>query len=557
MPIALTQNHQSSQIIWWQRPLLHRILICLVFAVGLSPAIGWIEFSGGMENFNVATALESQRDNHWLMPYLGMEPRLAKPPLLHWITAVGIELVPNSLPWGARGSSILASCAMLLAVYELGRTLDDSLLGLTAAFVCGTTILFLKFAWQASYDLHLALWVTIANWQLAQATFKERRWSGCLWAGVALGLGTMAKGPMILLQTVAPLAAFFAWRRWRWKSPPLYSAAAWTAPAIAGLGLMLAVALPWTLYAMWINRHMLGLVYNELSLGTEAAYETRIRWHGYIVFFPLMLPWLIWFLTGLVEVFRAGRSAARLWLAIFWLFLPIAVMTFFPERRDRYLLPMVGPAALLAAYGVLRHVPRWRQWTPFQLTLVLLHAAVLIVIAIALPIWGSYKILNVEGHPWYTRGLATAVVAAALAILLAAVLVYRRSRIGFVAGTVGLTLLANLVFLYGYKDSSSGRSQGKLLAMQILNAYPNADVYNAAPQRRKFLPLELLIYLNRDVRPLPDPAALAPSDRPQILIYPPDQAQPDWAFVVPPGFHEIAQRMINTGVYHAFVRERG
>ncbi|MGA2229487.1 MAG: hypothetical protein ABSH22_01050 [Tepidisphaeraceae bacterium] len=557
-------------------------MICAVFALGLIPVIPWVEFSGGMENFNIATALESQRDDHWLMPYLGLQPRTAKPPLVHWITAAGIKLVPQSLAWGSRGASIAVSCALLLAVYELGTALDDGILGLVGAFVCGTTILFLKFAWQASYDLHLALWVIAANACLALATFRGRRWFGFCGAGIALGLALMAKGPPAILQTVIPWAAFLAWRKWRWNTPAVSpspctqgegrgggsslpkakSTPTWTAPLIAGLILTLLISVPWTIYAMWINRHMLGVIYNEVTLGTEASYETRVRWHGYIVFFPMMLPWLIWFLTGFVEAAKNAWKAtapttrvAGLWLAIFWLVLPIVVMTFFPERRDRYLLPMIGPAALIAAYGVLRHVPRWGAWTPFQRALVIAHGVTIAAIAIGLPLYGATKLQTVDAIPWYSPTVAAAAVGAAVVILAAGIWCYRKSRIGLVAGTVALMLLSNIVFIWGYKDSASGRSAGKVFAAAILSSYPDAQVYNASPNVRKVLPLELLIYLNRDVPSLSDPATLPPSSaHPQVLIYAPaeDGAQ---VAVAPPDFKEIAARKINTGIYHAYVRE--
>jgi 4-amino-4-deoxy-L-arabinose transferase-like glycosyltransferase len=526
-------------------------LICLIFVAALTPAVPWVEFSGGMENFNVATAQESQRDGHWLMPYLGLEPRAAKPPLVHWITALGIKYLPNSLAWGARLPSIAVSCAMLLAVYELGRTLEDERLGLIGAFVCGTTILFLKFAWQASYDLHLALWVTVANWQLALATFKGRRWGGSLGAGLALGLALMTKGPVAILQTFVPWAVFLMWRRLR--RSPTQSSVPSPQSCLAGLAVTLAIALPWTLYAAWLNRHMLGLIYNEVALGTEASYETRTRWHSYIVFFPMMLPWLIWFLTGFIEAAR-GRDSR--WLLILWLILPIAVMEFFPERRDRYLLPMAGPAALLAAYGVLRHVPAWRKWTNLQKWLVILHGLCIATIAIGLPIYGAWKLTTVDGQPWYTPAFASAVVASATMILLAGILVYRRSRLGFIGGTVLLMLLSNLVFLWGYKDSSSGRSQGRVLAIAILDRYPDALVYNATPDRRKFLPLELLIYLNRDVPAVDDPAKLPTADQPQVLIYSPSADHPDAPPAAPAGFIPLAERKINTGMYYTLVRER-
>ncbi|HUB26164.1 MAG TPA: hypothetical protein VL992_12105, partial [Tepidisphaeraceae bacterium] len=446
--------------------------------------------------------------------------------------------------------SIFVSCGLLLAVYELGRTLEDWPLGLTGAFVCGTTGMFLKFCWQAEYDLHLALWVIVTNWCLALATFKDRRWFGCIGAGIGLGLALMSKGFPAIAQTLIPWAAYLAWRKWRWKIP---AGRGWLAPSAIGLALLLVVALPWTIYAFYVNHHMLHTMYSEVTLRLEASYETRVRWHSYIVFFPLMLPWLIWFCSGFIEIVRRGRTCEKMWLALFLLVLPIAIAQPFPERRDRYLLPMVGPAALIAAYGVLRHVPRWRQWTSGQALLVAIQGIGVIVFAAGLPIWGHLRLKTVDGQPWYDLATTLLFCAMSLAIGTAALLVYRKTRIGFIGGTVGLMLLTNLVFLSGYRNSSNGRSDGKLLAEQILSAYPNALIYNAAPKIRPVLPLELLIYLDRDVPSLRRPAALARADRPQVLVYPPsaDGVPP----VAPPGFREFAEQKINTGMFHVFVRE--
>ena len=455
---------------------------------------------------------------------------------------------------GARLPSIVASCAMLVAVYELGSCLGDWTLGLVGAFVCGTTFLFLKFAWQAEYDLHLALWVTVANWCLAAATFQNRRWSGCLGAGAAMGLALMSKGPVAIVQIALPWVAYLAWRKWKWK---LSLPGQWAKPLIGGAALCLLISLPWVLYAFYLLgvKRMLGIGVNEVTLGTERGYETRTTWHAYIVFFPMMLPWLVWFLSGFIEIIRRQVSARKLWLAIFWLLVPILVMQFFVERRDRYLLPMIGPAAIIAAYGVLQHLPRWGKWNAIQKAMVVIHAIGLLAIVFGLAVLGHFRLTTVDGAPWYDTRQSAIFCIASVAICFAAVWIYRHFRAGLIGGTVCLMLMTNLFFLMGYRNSSNGRSEGKTVADEILGAYPDAAIYNAAPQNRSMLPLELLIYLDRDVPELKDADSLAPSNRPQVLIYPPGpvEVQP----IPPAGFNEFIRQPINTGIYHVFVRPGG
>src|SRR4051794_41078202 len=207
-------------------------IAALVFAA-VAPTLSWLEFSSGSENLVVETVLEMRRGGPWLVPTLEKLPRTQKPPLPAWLTAaaarpgtgaaladrdpVGRATAYTRLAWEVRWPALLCSCLTLLAVYELGRVIGDARLGLTAAAVCGTTALFLRFGRYATTDVQLALWVNVANVGLAWAVLRGRWWAGSLLAGAALGLAFMSKGPVCLVQTVLLVAGFAIWRRWAEK----------------------------------------------------------------------------------------------------------------------------------------------------------------------------------------------------------------------------------------------------------------------------------------------------------------------------------------------------
>src|SRR3954464_6304899 len=69
--------------------------LVVLFFGAIAPTLSWLELSGGMENLNIATALELRRDHHgqgsWLIPTLGGETGSKKPPLTAWITAAAIR----------------------------------------------------------------------------------------------------------------------------------------------------------------------------------------------------------------------------------------------------------------------------------------------------------------------------------------------------------------------------------------------------------------------------------------------------------------------------------
>jgi 4-amino-4-deoxy-L-arabinose transferase-like glycosyltransferase len=533
----------------WNRPWLHRLLVAGIFFAVIGPTLPWLEFTGGMEDYNVATAVETVRDGQWAIPTLNQIPRVEKPPIVHWITALGIMSSPSHLNWAARWPSLLAACLGLVAIYDLGRLLVDTRIGLIAACVGGTNLLFFKFARQASYDLNLAVWVTWTNVFLAASITSRSRWALPM-AGLCLGLAIMCKGPIAVLQSVVPLAVFLAIEK---RPRPAGS-------ILLSTAVCLAVALPWPIYVIThlYGGHPLEAVrvwYYEVSLHAEAL-ENRTGWHTYFVLTLLMTPWVVWFFGGVIDVVKHWRpSPAGLRLAILWLIIPVAVMEFFPARRDRYLLPMLGPAAVLTAWGIQRLVAHRRPqdaWMGF------IHFATIGVMAIGFPLAAAFsaglplpqqmRLLTADGRPWLSPIPAISAAIGAAAVLTATCIIYRRRWSALVGGTVVLALLFNLVFYWGYRRGESSVGAGPVIA-SVTSAYPDAEVYFVRVARRRHLPELMLIYLNRDVREISDPAVVAAAARPQLLIYPPEIPSPQ----PPQGFVPLVQAQLDVDRYQFFV----
>jgi 4-amino-4-deoxy-L-arabinose transferase-like glycosyltransferase len=503
----------------------------LVFAA-VAPTLPWQEFSSGSENLNLATVLEIRREGRWLMPTLQGQPRTQKPPLTAWITAAAVrdgtmagldEFDParrdrayTRLAWDVRWTALVSSCAMLLATYGLGKTIGggDARLGLLAAAVCGSSLLFLRQARYATTDVQLALWVTLANLCLAKAFLENRWWLGCTLGGVALGLALMSKGPVALVQSVVPVALFVAWRAWCRRSghglsppqpdTPTPPHAFRLVPLTVGLLLMLAVGLSW--YAMVYARTpgVMDLWVKEVTRVGAIEVEPD-PWWKYALLIPLAAPWSVFLIAGVASAVHAvlERRGRPIVLALLLLAAPVLVMSFFKDRKDRYLLPMAPAMAILAARGLLdvwQSRPRpdaaWRgRAEPLLITL---HVAVLAVVAIAVPVAGAAGVNALktrEGQPWYTP-LFAAVCAGVFAALIGIALVLYRTRPGvLVAASVAVMLLLQAVVFHGYVRAE-GRSDLKPLAYAVRAAYPTA-VSSYRHHRR--VPGDLSIYLNRAV----------------------------------------------------------
>ena len=532
----------------WRRPLLHCILLAALFFAAIAPTLTWQEFTGGMENFNVATAIETVRDGHWLLPYLQGEPRTKKPPLAQWITALGL-MTSQSKPWGARWPSLLMASLMLPAVYELGRIVGGRKLALLSALICGSSFMFLKFAHQASYDVQLAMWVTLCNLCIAMALFRGRWIWGCVAGGIALGLALMTKGPVAILQTAVPVVVWIAWRRYR-RQPLTWSAdrdVMGSAVSI-GVALALAISLPWTIWTMWKLPGLPTQWAGEVTLSVESKLEQRFGWHSYLVFIPEMFPWLLWFAAAFWLAVKSKVLNPRLQLIFFWLLVPVLVMTFFPERRDRYLLPMIGPAAIISAWAMLRMLSGTRaKLMPLGQLLVRVQWSMLMLVCIALPIAGATLSRRAEGGgPWYSPAFAAVAMIVGLWLVFCGYRLMRGSWKGLCAASFALMLFVHGLYYYGYAQSRDGRSEAKVFVERIRQRYPDAQFVNA---NHRGCPLEFAIYLDRVVPTVDDPTTL-PADQRALIVFDREKKMP-----TPPAGFTLADRMsINKEQWNAYVR---
>ena len=546
------------------------VLIAAVCFAALAPTLTWIEFSGGMENFNLETALEMTRDGHRLVPTLDGQPRTKKPPLATWITALGI-LSSNNIAWGARWPSLLMASLTLLLVYDMARVVGGARLGLVSACIAAGSLIFLQFARQASYDTQFAFWVMLTNVFIARIMLRGQWWLGCIGAGAAMGLALMTKGPPAFLLTLIPPIVLVLLGAIRDRNvgralPAARIQSGGRCPPYAillGALICMAIALPWTLYVMRVYPGRMTEWYGEVTLAAEGRLENRFgRWFSYLAFVGWIAPWTVWFIGGL------WASATQWWqrreppsvgtsrgvgLMLAWVLVPLIGMSFFPERRERYALPIVGPAAVLAGWALLEYLAslgRERSNAPQRWPLAL-HWAIVALVAIGVPVLGSVGIRGirtVEGGPWFSPTVAIVGGVIALLLVLSTFRWSRPRSYMIAAGGFAMMLVVQVLFTYGYAKSPDGRSEARPLVQAVLEKYPDAIVYNAVNRaRRRDLPLEMTIYFNRVVPRAEDVSRLSPGDHPQVIVF------PDGAEHPPAGFVPVARKYIKQEWWNAYV----
>lgn len=435
----------------WRTGLLVALVVLVVAAPPVVVSLSVRDTTHTMENIALLAAQETWLRQHnqvigvpgalndvtpvggdaWKMPTRNGEPRVTKPPLFTWLTlASWVGLEPSStsmesLQWRARMVSVVLAMMMLGAVFWLGVGLGDWKLGALAAVMLGTMWLFEKQTRYASYDIHMVAWVTLAMaaaiWAVRPLGPRPGRLSQAffwVFAGVALGAAWLTKGPLAVVVTLLPL----------WAMAPLLGRRWWR--MIVGSLVMLAVAavviLPWHWYAIELYPRTWHIWFVEAKAKRD---EFQPPWY-YLALVALVLPWTLWVVAGLLQPFITARGERRrqllyafVWFAVVFVFFSIP-----GAKQQRYILPILPAAALLAAQVWRMHedlAVHGRRDPGVELLRLPHWIGVFVVSAIFAPLmivqsygveWGWFDKMLIGPMPWW--------LAAPGGLLLAAIALY-------------------------------------------------------------------------------------------------------------------------------------
>jgi 4-amino-4-deoxy-L-arabinose transferase-like glycosyltransferase len=489
-------------------------LLSAVFFAALAPGLNWPQFTGDSETWVVQSILEISRGGPWWIPTLDAAPRVRKPPLTQWLSAAAVKSSTmtaiasrdpairepgyESFAWEVRLPVLIEGCLLLLAVGWLGELLDGLATGIFAVLICGSSMLFVRFIRLAAPDVPLAMSVAWANLFLALAIVGKRVRLGFIGAGIALGIALMSKGPVAYLQTIIPFAIFWAIFRKSLSSGEEKQPRAFPAIAI-GIAVMLAIGLPWPISAILRNRESLHDWYLEMSSeGGKAV--SHDPWFTYLIQWPYgIVPWIPLFIAAVMLVWQRPKVPRVMLLALL-VVVPTILLSFAKDRKDRYLFPMVGPAAIIMGMCVAEFVriPPTDKDRKLREIMWFFQWAILSVMAIGLPIAGAIFLKRIDGTHWYPWPLAAG---AAIGMgILTAFGIWLQKKWDGSAVVVGsaIMLLFNLLFLWGWRNSDVGLSGMKPLADRIrYDLAPGEVVYFEPKPISKPTNFDLEIYLDQ------------------------------------------------------------
>jgi hypothetical protein len=275
-------------------------------------------------------------------------------------------------------------------------------------------------------------------------------------------------------------------------------------PVIAGTLVMLAIALPWPLSVYLNHPRALRTWLTEIDRH-GASIPSHAPIYAYVVLLPNLLPWLPIFIAGCYLICLKFRKLKPIALALPLVIVPIVFMSFFPDRKERYLLPMAGPAAIVAAHAATRMK---RSLSPKDLAAKSVWASywlILLIMAIGLPLVANLVFKGREGENCCSVALVAGTLIISLAIVVAGMFMQSNVLQSFLYSGAALMLVLNAFFMFGWSQSVMGLSEMKPLADRLHAAFPQGRiVYFDPPPDGKPATYDLDIYLDRPVPVLAD-----------------------------------------------------
>ena len=324
------------------------------------------------------TSLEMQRSGDLVVPTFEGEPRLVKPPLLHWLQAALFSILGTD-EWVVRLPSIAATLATLLITGWVARRRFGEQGALWATICLATMPLVIVIGRQGTLDalLMLHVWAVVAyDLDLPPNDGTRSSWP----YGLLLGIAFLIKGPV---GVVLPLLMMLAGRT---------AAGRTVAPSLRGLTIGLAgwalVVLPWGLtFLARVGGITAATLKEEVWLRFFAGTaHMEPFWYYLPVLWVACLPWLAPLGFALFRVLRLARdpvSRTARYLAAACL-VGFVLFSLSRGKNPNYILPLLPPMALLLSWELARELEQRSQ----QIRPASLLAATLGAFAIAFGVWG-------------------------------------------------------------------------------------------------------------------------------------------------------------------------
>jgi len=322
------------------KTLINRYPILLLVIIGLGLyGLNLVDLKVSiMEARNFIVAREMLTENHWFLTTMNDLARYEKPPFPAWFTTPFVYVFGLDNVWAYRIPTSIFSTLGLVYFFKLIKLWLPKDLAFYSALVLGTSFYYIAIRFEAPSDIYTHVNMIIGIYFLVRR-HPRIYLKNMILGSLFLGFSILSKGPVSPYALLLPfLLAYFVCFKFDVKSH-LFK-------LFGFLILGFVVGGSWYLYVRYADPQTL-LEIADKETDNWTSYNTR-PFYYYWSFFIQTGIWTIPAALSLMYPYFINRiKHQRLYkFSFLWTLLALVLLSVIPEKKPRYLVPVLFPLAL-------------------------------------------------------------------------------------------------------------------------------------------------------------------------------------------------------------------
>lgn len=326
----------------------YTVILLLVSLVMLTANLGILPVNI-MEARNLITAREMVQDGNWILTTLNGFPRYEKPPLPTWITAVlGAIFGFNSL-FVLRLAVVAVTLLLIVYAYKLSVKIGLSeKQGFHNGLILATSFYIYFSGRDNQWDIYCHSFMFVSIFFLWKILKKSKKpFIDAVLGGIFLACSILSKGPVSPYGLLLPFLIAYGWI-YKFK---FENKTAIVLIIYALIGIILGAS--WSIYAHWADPKAFAKMAQTETERWSSDYNSE-PFYYYWSFFTQSGIWTITSLLALIYPYLKNKvSDVKAYkFTLIWTLASLILLSLIPEKKVRYLLPVLIPLALNTGFYV-------------------------------------------------------------------------------------------------------------------------------------------------------------------------------------------------------------
>ncbi len=367
------------------------LLVCFIlFCMHLD-----VMYENIMEARNFITAREMLNYDNWVFTTMNGEARYEKPPLPTWLVAISAAVFGLDQIWALRLPSALIATLMAIYLYKLAvKFVGNKTYALNSVLILVTSFYILFSGRNGTWDIFAHSFMLGGIYFLFRFfSDYKKEYQNAILSGIFIGLSFMSKGPVshyaLLLPFLIAYGAVYKFSGFKGKIIPLLI-----------LLLITLILSSWWAIAIYLFDTASASAIADKEATAWANRNTR-PFYYYWSFFTQSGIWTIPAFIGLLYPYLKSRviNLKAYQFTLVWTLAVVVLLSLIPEKKSRYLLPVLIPLAFNTSFYIEYLQRRFKDLKDKrELIPVYFNFGLIAVIGISVPIAG-YLIMveNLDG----------------------------------------------------------------------------------------------------------------------------------------------------------------